>query len=131
MNFNSRIKMLRSLLWIQGLYILATAVWPLVSIKTFMEVTGPKTDIWLVKTVAVLLIPIAACFLFNTFTRRPHVSVMVVGLTVSAGLSIIDFYYTYTDTIKWVYAVDGCIELIFLVAWIYLLFRNVQNRPTG
>jgi hypothetical protein len=32
------------LLWAQGLYYLATGVWPLVSIETFQRVTGRKTD---------------------------------------------------------------------------------------
>jgi hypothetical protein len=28
---------------IQGVYFVATGVWPLVSIRTFMAITGPKT----------------------------------------------------------------------------------------
>jgi hypothetical protein len=32
-----------------------TGLWPLVSIGTFQQVTGPKTDLWLVKTVGVLI----------------------------------------------------------------------------
>lgn len=46
------------LVWLsllQGLYYSISGIWPLLSIDTFMAVTGPKTDIWLVKTVGVLL----------------------------------------------------------------------------
>ena len=39
----------------QGLYFLVTAIWPLVHIASFMKVTGPKRDIWLVKTVATVI----------------------------------------------------------------------------
>jgi hypothetical protein len=35
--------------WIQGLYYTISGMWAQVSIDTFMMVTGPKTDIWLVK----------------------------------------------------------------------------------
>ena len=38
----------------QGLFYFLTGVWALVSIDTFQKVTGPKTDLWLVKTVGVL-----------------------------------------------------------------------------
>jgi hypothetical protein len=34
----------------QGAYHLVTGVWPLVSMRTFASVTGPKVDKWLVKT---------------------------------------------------------------------------------
>ena len=37
-------RLLRPLLGLQGLYYLATGVWPLVSLDTFMQVTGPKTE---------------------------------------------------------------------------------------
>lgn len=39
----------------QGLYFLVTGIWPLVHIKSFQWVTGPKVDLWLVKTVGVLI----------------------------------------------------------------------------
>src|SRR5262245_43838835 len=61
-----------ALLWVQGVYYLATGVWPLVSIETFPRVTGRKTahlvpgretDRWLVMTVGVLVTAIAAALL--------------------------------------------------------------------
>jgi len=35
-------------------------IWSLVSIGSFQKVTGPKTDVWLVKTVGVLVIGVGA-----------------------------------------------------------------------
>jgi len=37
--------------YLQGLYWLVTGLWGLIDVHSFMKVTGPKTDIWLVKTV--------------------------------------------------------------------------------
>jgi hypothetical protein len=45
-------KHIRTLIWIHAVYTLLTAVWPLVDIKSFMIITGHKTDIWLVKLLA-------------------------------------------------------------------------------
>ncbi len=35
----------------QGLYYTVSGLWPLISLRTFTLVTGPKVDLWLVKTV--------------------------------------------------------------------------------
>ena len=44
-----------TLAMIQGAYFLATGIWPLLHLASFMRVTGPKTDRWLVKTVGALV----------------------------------------------------------------------------
>ena len=40
----------------QGLYYAFTGVWPLISMSSFLAVTGPKTDLWLVNTVGILVL---------------------------------------------------------------------------
>jgi hypothetical protein len=57
-------------LWVQAIYYLLTALWGLFHIESFMAVTGPKTDVWLVKTVSVLIIPTVVCLLGGVFF--PH-----------------------------------------------------------
>src|SRR5688572_1800997 len=61
-----------TLLWTQGVYFLITGVWPLISIRTFQWVTGPKTDHlhtgreadhWLVMAVGVLVTSVAITLL--------------------------------------------------------------------
>jgi len=39
----------------QGLCYPLTGLWPLVSLRSFEKVTGPKADDWLVKTVGALI----------------------------------------------------------------------------
>jgi hypothetical protein len=58
---------------VQGLYFLMTGLWPLVSIGTFQQVTGPKINLWLVNTVGVLVAVIgAALILAGVRGKRPH-----------------------------------------------------------
>jgi hypothetical protein len=92
-------KLFRIIVWVQGIYTLVTAIWPIVDIESFMMVTGYKTDVWLVKTVGALLIPVAGClisFLFIQTDRRP--AFVLGGLTCIAFICI-DFYYALTDVI--------------------------------
>jgi len=112
---------------VQGIYTLLTALWALVDIKSFMEVTGPKTDVWLVKTVAVLLLPIAVCFLWNLFFKTDRLLVIIIGIMSSAGLAFIDFHYTKNGTIKWIYKADGYLQLLFLLVWVILLVRHIKS----
>jgi hypothetical protein len=106
---------------IQGIYTMVTAVWPILHIKSFMEVTGYKEDVWLVKTVAAVLIAIAACFL--DAARAPHFNrpVAVLAITSAVALAIVDFYYSVTDVISNIYQLDGLLQIAFLVSWIAIL----------
>jgi hypothetical protein len=109
------------LLWVQAVYMLVTALWGLIDIISFMKVTGPKTDIWLVKTVSVLLIPITLLLFSALYFKLNVLPVSIVAATTAAGLAFIDFYYTGNHIIKWVYAIDGIVQTIFLCSWVYLL----------
>mgnify|MGYP003293179536 CR=1 FL=1 len=50
----------RATLLAQGGFYVLSGVWPLVSMRTFELVTGPKTDDWLVRMVGLLAAVIGA-----------------------------------------------------------------------
>jgi hypothetical protein len=115
--------MFRLALLIQIVYYLFTACWELSGIESFLGVTGLKSDIWLVKTVSVLVISILAYLvsdLFSTADRRP-----VITLAAYCCLSVacIDFYYAGKNIISPLYYVDGVLQLLLLFTWIIILFR--------
>lgn len=114
--------LLRPLLWVQSTYIFITAVWPLVHINSFMEVTGYKTDVWLVKTVGALLIPVAVCLYTHLFLRTDHRPAIALGGLTAVAFICIDFYYALNDVISDVYLLDGVVEILFLILWLYILF---------
>lgn len=45
---------------------------------------------------------------------------IVLGTLTSLAFVLIDFYYALNDVISNVYLLDGVIELIFLIGWLYL-----------
>lgn len=55
---------------VQVVYFLITGIWPLLSMKTFLLFTGPKTDLWLVKTVGLILAVIGAVLLYAQMTGK-------------------------------------------------------------
>jgi hypothetical protein len=114
-------KFFRSLLTVQSLYTFVTAVWPLIDIKSFMQVTGYKTDVWLVKTVGALLVPVSLCMAMHLFIRTDHRPVVLLCMLTSVAFICIDFYYALNEVISDIYMGDGFLQIGFVLAWLGLI----------
>lgn len=100
-------------------------------IDSFMRVTGPKTDVWLVKTVSVLLIPISLSFITHLVLRINTWPAAIMAITCCIGLACIDFYYALRDVISNIYMADGAVQLLLLAIWIYIvLFKKHELNPS-
>jgi hypothetical protein len=121
-------KVFRLLLLTQCSYYLVTAIWPLVDINSFMLVTGYKTDIWLVKTVGVLFIPIALTLATYLPNAAPDKRVIILGGFTALVVCIIDFYYSGAGVISRIYRVDGCIQLAFISGWLSLGISVMKGK---
>jgi hypothetical protein len=110
----------------QGLYYLVTGLWPLVSMSTFLAVTGQKTDLWLVQTVGALIAVMGAVLLLAA--RRPHAPTEVVALAVGAALALtaVDVIFVVQGRIAPVYLLDAAAELALVAGWILAL----RTSPT-
>jgi hypothetical protein len=118
----------RTIIIAQSVYILITAVWPILDIESFMIITGYKTDIWLVKTVGALLIPVAACLSTYLFIESDTRPAFVLGMLTCISFIVIDFYYALNDVISDIYLVDGIVQIIFLLMWILLTVKRILAR---
>lgn len=104
--------------FLQGFYFLLTVVWPLIDIESFMKVTGPKVDTWLVVTVSWLLLPYTLIALTAAFNWvKINKLLIFVMILVSLALAGVEFYYYLMGRIRWVYAAGGVLQLIFAGWW--------------
>ena len=103
---------------VQGVFYAATGLWALVDLDSFMAVTGPKTDRWLVKTVGILVTVIGAVLLLAW--RRGQVAAEVVLLAVGSALSLaaIDVIYVSNRTIPPIYLLDAVVEAGLALLWV-------------
>jgi len=125
-------------LWVQGAYFLVTGLWPLVSVDTFQMVTGQKTDHrgtehgdhWLVITVGVLVIAIAAPLHLAAWQRVLHSPTVVLAIASAIGLTAIDVIYVCRGAIPPIYLLDAGIEVLVLACWAVTLIgrRSVPHR---
>jgi hypothetical protein len=100
---------------IQGLYYLATGLWPIVHIQSFLSVTGPKIDLWLVKTVGVLVAVIGTVLLSASHSRHITDEIILLAAGSALGLAIIDV--VYGRRISPVYLADAAAELCLVALW--------------
>ena len=118
---------------IQSVYYIITGLWAQVHIESFMWVTGPKTDIWLVKTVGVLIIVIGIALLTARIRKHYCYEIIVLAMGAAIGLIIIDIYYVSIGRISPIYLLDAVAELILLGMWITGLVKDYsirgQTRP--
>jgi hypothetical protein len=101
---------------VQGIYFFVTGLWPLLSMRTFLIVTGPKTDLWLVKTVGMILAVIGAVLILAQINAEINTSIIVLAIGSSISLALVEFIYVAKRVISPIYLGDAVVELI-LVAW--------------
>lgn len=115
---------------LQGIYYFITGIWPLVHIRSFMAVTGPKTDLWLVKTVGVLVAVIGATLLLHNFMKRNSTpaELVLLGTGSAIGFGIIDVYYASIDRISNIYLLDAVAQAVLILLWVIMLYSQRTER---
>lgn len=108
---------LRLVALVQGIVYVLTGVWPLVHMASFLAVTGPKTDLWLVNTVGVLVAVIGAVLLTAVGRGLPRIEIRLLGAASAAALAAIDIYYVTAGVIWPIYLADAVFEIVLAAAW--------------
>jgi hypothetical protein len=109
---------------VQGVYYLVTGIWPLVSPKSFQAVTGPKHDLWLVKTVGVLVATIGAVLTLAGLRRRTTLEIPALAIGSAAGLAAIDTVYAAKGRISPIYFADAAAEAALIAGWLFVRRRG-------
>jgi hypothetical protein len=112
----------------QSAYFLVTGIWPILHMRSFEWVSGPKVDRWLVKTVSALITVIGAAIGLGASRRRvtPEIELLAAGSAVSLGL--VDVIYVARHRIRWVYLLDAIAEFTLAAAWA-LARMGADSRP--
>ncbi len=114
---------------IQGLYYFMTGLWPIVYMDGFLAFTGPKTDLWLVRTMGLMLIVSGTVLMLAAAHRRQRsMETAALGLGVAAVLAGTDTYFAMTGQIQGVYLLDAAVEAVFILVWIRHLWLSGKRR---
>ena len=112
---------------VQGWFYVLTGVWAIVDIDSFQRVTGPKTDLWLVKTVGALVIVIGAALIAAAHERRFGLPVLIVAIGSALGLAAIDLVYVLGGRISPIYLLDAAAEIAIVLVWAAVWSRRLAG----
>lgn len=101
-----------------GLFNVVNGLWPLLHMRSFEAVSGRKTDRWLVRTVAGLLVTIGVAQLRAGRSPDAVAQARLTGVGTALTLVAVDVYYVGTGRIPRVYLLDAAMEVGWLAAWL-------------
>lgn len=100
-----------------GLFNVVNGLWPLLHMRSFEAVFGPKVDRWLVRTVAGLLLSNG---LAQVRAETDPVSISHAkrtGIGTAATLAAIDLAYAPAGRIRRIYLLDAVAEITWILLW--------------
>jgi hypothetical protein len=100
-----------------GAFNIVGGAWPIVSLRSFEAVFGPKSDRWLEYTVAGLLVSSGASQISAVSGNRDPRVARDIGVATALTLLTIDLIYVPRGTIRWTYLLDAAMEAGWLALW--------------
>ena len=110
------------LAYAQAAYFAATGVWPIVHMPSFLAVTGPKNDLWLVKTVGACVAAVGLAIGAAAWNDRVTPEIILLAVGTAAALGAVDVVYVSKRVIPKIYLVDAAAEALLIAAWAAVWF---------
>ncbi len=105
----------------QGLFYLITGIWPLIDVGSFQRVTGPKFDLWLVKTVGILITVIGSVLMISGVRKDNSPEIELLASGSAAALAGIDTVYVARKRISPIYLADAIAEFCLILTWLFVV----------
>lgn len=118
----------RVALYVQAVYYIVAGALPLVSIHLFQAITGPKNDLWLVRTVGLLAFSVGVTILSALRRARITSEIVLLAVLCAASFAAIDVVYVIIGRIGLIYLGDAAVEVAIVVA---IGLSYVLARPRG
>jgi hypothetical protein len=109
---------LRWVAGVQAAYFVITGVWPIVHMPSFLAVTGPKVDLWLVKTVGALVAVVGLAVGIAGWRGQASAEVVTLAVGSAAALGAVDVIHVKKRVIAPIYLLDAVAEAVIILAWI-------------
>jgi hypothetical protein len=110
-----------------GAFNIVGGLWPLLHLRSFERVFGPKTDVWLQMTTGGLLVSAGVAQL--TAAADPHGPAQArrIGLGTALTLLAVDLVYVPKGRIRPTYLLDAAMQTGWIAAWL----RSTAATSTG
>ena len=113
----------------QAVYYLGTGVWPLISMRSFEAVTGPKIDRWLVRMVGLLAASDGLALAAGLAAKSPSRETLVLAISSALAFAAIDVVYVAKRRISPLYLGDAVIEAALIFHHLKYALRQKGEAP--
>lgn len=103
----------------QGTYYVLSGALPFASMATFLWITGPKQDLWLVQTVGALIVVIGVVLLVAGARRATTLEVALLAVGSALALALVDVHFVAKGRISPVYLADAVVEALLVTGWAF------------
>ena len=119
--------------WAQGIYYVLTGLWPLASPRTLLAVTEPRTELWLVQMVGVLVTVIGGTLCVAAYRRQATPEVLFLAFGSAVGLAAAELIFVLQRRASVFYLLDVLVELGLVALWVHhwRQRRQGQAAPVG
>ncbi len=101
----------------QGLFNVVGGLWPIVWLRSFEWIFGPKHDDWLQKTSGGLFAASGLVLLKTEPTESALRAARLLGMATAATYLAIDLIYVPAGRLRKTYLLDAAMEIGWLRAW--------------
>lgn len=108
-------------------YYIGTGLWPLLHLRSFLAVTGPKSEIWLLKTFSALITAVGVALGRASVEPSPPPSAWTLAVGSAAALGGADVWYVLKHRISPVYLLDAVIQGLLIATMV----RSRSDRTTS
>jgi len=112
-----------TVVWL-GLYYIGTGLWPILHLPSFLAVTGPKKETWLVQVFGALIASLGFSVILH---RNAGPASAGVGLSAAFVLAASDVYFVGRRRIRPTYLLDAVVEVVLAAG----LARRLITRGRG
>jgi hypothetical protein len=102
----------------QGAFYTASGLWPILHLRSFEAVTGPKRDRWLVRTLGGLIAAVGATLVAEGLEAEDRAPARVLGVASALALGGASAYYALRGRISRIYLADAAVEAAIAAAWL-------------
>jgi hypothetical protein len=101
----------------QGVFYVASGLWPIIHLRSFQRVTGRKADGWLAQTTGGLIASIGVALIAGAF-ERPSRALRWLGVGSALVLGASDTWFASKGRISKVYLADAALEGAAVAGWV-------------
>ena len=99
-----------------GAYYVVTGLWPFVHLRSFLAVTGPKSEIWLLRTFSALITAVGVVLGRAARETPPSAPATELAAGAAVALGAADVWYVARRRISPVYLLDAVAEAVLFAA---------------